>query len=188
MGGRVERLPADGDGGRQVVLIDLDNDWQWPVDADLDWFIAFLAVDAVGVPSDRIASLAKAMLGRRCAYVSVWGPESQRVHDTFDRVYETEWSHPRPEAGEWSQDVPFLMSTWHDDESLASGLWFSLMDANPSADGYWMRGHRRSRRWRTRSTAPWFAICYSTGTALTLRQTTPARDRPFAWASVLSPE
>jgi len=137
MGGRVERLPADGDGGRQVVLIDLDNDWQWPVDADLDWFIAFLAVDAVGVPSDRIASLAKAMLGRRCAYVSVWGPESQRVHDTFDRVYETEWSHPRPEAGEWSQDVPFLMSTWHDDESLASGLWFSLMDANPSADGYW---------------------------------------------------
>jgi hypothetical protein len=52
----VEQLPADSGGGRQVVLIDLDEGWEWPSDADLHWFTAFLAVDAAGVPrEDRVA-------------------------------------------------------------------------------------------------------------------------------------
>jgi hypothetical protein len=62
LGERSEQLPADSDGERQVMLMDLDEDWQWPSDTSLDWFTAFLAVDAEGVPSGRIASFAQAML------------------------------------------------------------------------------------------------------------------------------
>jgi hypothetical protein len=131
----VVQLPADSGGGRQVVLIDLVEGWQWPSEADLHWFTAFLAVDAAGVPSERIASLAEAMLGRRCAFVSVWGPDCRRVHDTFDDVYLSEPSHPSSQ--DWSQDLPFLMTTWHERESLASSLWFSSEVAVPSEDGYW---------------------------------------------------
>jgi hypothetical protein len=40
----VEQLPADQGGERQVVLIDLDQGWEWPNDADIDWFTAFLAL------------------------------------------------------------------------------------------------------------------------------------------------
>jgi hypothetical protein len=123
----VEQLPADQGGERQVVLIDLDQGWEWPNDADIDWFTAFLAVDAEGVASERIALLAEAMLGRRCASVSVWGADCRRVHDVFDDVYVSDPSHPSAGAGDWSQDLPFLMSSWHERESLASSLWFSLI-------------------------------------------------------------
>jgi hypothetical protein len=137
MGGRVAQLPADSDGERHVVLVDLNDGWRWPSDAELDWFTAFLAVDAEDVPGERIASLAEAMLERRCAYVSVWGSDCGRVHDIFDRVYVGDPSHPDAEAGEWSQDLPFLVSTWHEHESLASSLWFALHAAFPTEDGYW---------------------------------------------------
>ena len=60
--------------------MDLDDGWNWPTNAVFDWFVAFLAVDADGVSTEQIASLAKAMLKHRCAYLGVWGPDCKRVH------------------------------------------------------------------------------------------------------------
>jgi hypothetical protein len=86
MGQRLEWLPADLNGGRQVVLLDL-ADWSWPVDAGIEWFTSFIAADARRVSVARVAALAEQMLARRCGYVSVWGPACERFHDIFDDVF-----------------------------------------------------------------------------------------------------
>jgi hypothetical protein len=62
---RVERIPADWLEGRDVVLIELTDQWLWPPDLGIDWFTAFIAADARGVSDKAILSLAAAMLGGR---------------------------------------------------------------------------------------------------------------------------
>src|SRR6266511_4271195 len=127
---RIERFPADQDGDRQVLLIDLSDDWTWPPEAGIEWFTAFIAADATKVTVDAVTSLATGMLSHRCAYVSVWGPDCERVHDIFDEVYVQDYPHPLVGHEQaWSPDLPFLMTTWHESESLASALWFALYNA-----------------------------------------------------------
>jgi hypothetical protein len=44
------------------------------------------------------------------------GPACERVHDIFDEVFVEQPSHlPHGrELVEWSQDTPFLITTWHE--------------------------------------------------------------------------
>lgn len=135
---QVERLAADSDGQREVVLIGLQG-WSWPAGAGVDWYTAFIAADARDVSVERVSALANAMLSHRCAYVSVWGPGCERVHDIFDEVFveRSYLQQGHDSISEWSQDIPFLMTTWHEHESLASALRFALYTAIPSDDGYY---------------------------------------------------
>jgi hypothetical protein len=139
MAEHVEQLPADWSVGRDVLLIEL-NDWLWPSEARVEWFTAFIAADASGVSDETIGGLATAMLRQRCASMTAWGPDCQRVHLGFDVTYSAwpthrtvrRWGRWRTT---WSDEIPFLLTTDHKDKSLASALWFATFDW-PTGDGY----------------------------------------------------
>ena len=125
-------------GGAALVL--LRSDWLWPREVRVDWFTAFIAADARRVSDTAIRSLATEMLAQRCASVAAWGPDCVRVHHGFDDAYVTWPAHSTFRRWgrwqrRWSDEIPFLMTTDHHDESLSSALWYAAW-AWPSGDGY----------------------------------------------------
>lgn len=142
MAGRVEQLAVDWPDNfrRDVLLVEL-NDWAWPSEATVEWFTAFIAADARHASDEAIRSLATTMVARRCASVSAWGPDCESVHGLFDLAYVNWPSHRIVRRWgrwrtTWSKDIPFLMTTDHHDESLASALWYAAYVAWPSDDEY----------------------------------------------------
>jgi len=136
----IEELAVDQSRHRQVLLAELDDTWSWPFDLRVDWFVAFVAADATAASDERITALAEAMLEHNCAYACAWGPGCSRVHDLMDQTYLALPSHTwrGAEIARWSQEVPYLMTTWHDDESLAAALWYAHVSAYPVEDGYYV--------------------------------------------------
>jgi hypothetical protein len=138
---RVERLTLDWPNGRDVLLVEL-TDWLWPPEAKVEWFTAFIAADARHASDETIRSLATAMVAQRCASVSAWGPDCERVHHQFDTAY-VQWPLHRSVRRwgrwrtTWSEEIPFLITTDHADESLPSALWYAVYVAWPSGDGYY---------------------------------------------------
>ena len=139
MGERAERIPADWLEDRDVLLIELTDEWLWPSDLRINWFTAFLVADARGVSDEAIRSLAASMLAHHCAHVSMWGPDCERVHHGFDDAYLAAAPHRvrRWRRTKWSEEIPFLMTTSLGDERLAQALWFAVYHAWPSGDGYY---------------------------------------------------
>jgi hypothetical protein len=141
MAERVERLAVKWPNGREVLLVDL-TDWLWPTEAEVEWFTAFIAADARHANDETIRSLATAMLGQRCACVTCWGPACERVHLLFDDAYVSwpshrifrRWGRWRTT---WSEEIPFLLTDDHRDESLPTALWYAARVAWPSGDGYY---------------------------------------------------
>jgi hypothetical protein len=140
--GRMERLEANWPDGRDVLLVEL-IDWLWPSGASFEWFTAFIAADARHARDETIRSLATAMLAQRCASMTAWGPDCERVHLWFDDAYVTWPSHRTVRRWgrwrtTWSEEIPFLTTTDNEDESLASALWYAVHEAWPSGnDGYY---------------------------------------------------
>jgi hypothetical protein len=58
----VERLAIPRTHHRDVLLADLHDDWQWPLDLGVDWFVAFIAADARGTPDSLIRAFVREML------------------------------------------------------------------------------------------------------------------------------
>ena len=83
-------------------------------------FALFLALDGTALPDALIGATAKALLERGAAYVCVWGPDCERVHDLFD--------HQRS-ADETNESC--VMTTWHAKDSLREALWFFAHCAEP---------------------------------------------------------
>ena len=79
-------------------------------------FILLLAVDASSIGIERISALAKALISRGLAGVSVWGPDCSRVRDLFDVERDPE-----------EIDDRVVVTTWHDKESIADAVcYFAL--------------------------------------------------------------
>jgi hypothetical protein len=81
-----------------------------PVSAN---YSLFLAVDATSINNEALRKTAQSLLDRGIAYLCVWGPDCERVHDQFDL--------------ERMPDEPkgrMVMTTWHSKESLSEALWF----------------------------------------------------------------
>ncbi|MBB5345573.1 DUF7684 family protein [Tunturibacter empetritectus] len=76
-------------------------------------FCLFLAIDATSVTDGEIRETAKLLLERGIAYLCVWGPDCERVHDQFD--LERMPDEPKGQI---------VMTTWHSKESLSEALWF----------------------------------------------------------------
>jgi hypothetical protein len=112
------------------MLVELREDWQWPAEGMPQWSVVFIAADARGVPGPLIRAFAREMLRHDCTYVCAWGLESGRVHDEADSAY------LEVTGADGEESIPFLMTTWHDDESLASALWFAFVSASPSDEHY----------------------------------------------------
>jgi len=86
-------------------------------------FIAFVALDARGVPDDVISELGARLIRAGAVCVGTWGPDCERVHDLTDDAYD---------AATMPTEHDVVMTTWHDDESLADALWFALNTACPT--------------------------------------------------------
>lgn len=96
------------------------RDWKQNVHPLKPPFIAVVVADAAGVPTAEVQGFAQELLKQGVAYVCAWGRECERVHDVFDDVI-----LQRPEGD------PFVMTTWHDDESMDEALWYGVWAACP---------------------------------------------------------
>lgn len=86
-------------------------------------FILLLAVDAISIKNERISALARSLLLHGLAGVSVWGPDCSRVHDLFDEERDPD-----------ETDERVVVTTWHDNESIADAVCYFDLCAYPSAD------------------------------------------------------
>ena len=120
----IERFGRDFLNGRELLLTTIADLAAWPrklpeVDGDV---VAFVAMDARGMPEGELEAFAEKLIRQRAAYFCAWGPDCHRVHDAFDRVRDREESIPTDES---------VMTTWHDDEALDDAMWFALYTACP---------------------------------------------------------
>jgi len=104
-------------------LSDLD---EWPDDlqAPKPHFVAFLAMDASSVESNRIAAFADRLISQGMVYLCAWGPDCERVHDIFDEAI----------GRNTTTDGAAFWTIWHDDEELVHALWFALFSTPPDDD------------------------------------------------------
>jgi hypothetical protein len=119
----MEDLGVDRLRGRPIRLLALSR-WEWE-EPHVGPFILFVAARAfVEDPSAQIMvrRFAAEAIQSGCCYVCAWGDGCEFVHDAFDYAA-------------IARDR-FVMSTWHADESLGEGLWFSLVSALPDMDEF----------------------------------------------------
>jgi hypothetical protein len=86
-------------------------------------FILLLALDASSIEDERVSSVAKALLLRGLAGLSVWGPDCSRVHDLFDLERDPD-----------ETDERVVVTTWHADEPLSEAVRYFDLCAYPSTD------------------------------------------------------
>lgn len=94
-----------------------DPVWAATVEEGVHGFALFVACDAAMLSAELIEEFASYCIERGLFWVSTWGADCERVHDTFDRVQD-------PQPG-------IVMSTWHDDEPLGDALHL-FWDAFPA--------------------------------------------------------
>ena len=119
----LERLAFDPMHRREVFLAELDelSTWPAPEQSPINWFSAFVALDARGISDAELHEFGRRCVASQCVFVCAWGPGCDRVHDAFDEAF--------VDAEQAGENPPFLMSTWHDNESLDDALWFALSTA-----------------------------------------------------------
>ena len=89
------------------------------------YFTLLLAWDAPKLGQDEVAELFRPLVKRGLAYFCAWGNRCEEVHDAVDRCF-------AQLKIEGKESDPILMTTWHQDESLAEAVWFFKMLAMPS--------------------------------------------------------
>jgi hypothetical protein len=88
-------------------------------------FALFVACDASTAENSLVSSVADQLMSKGLAYVCVWGPGCERVHDVFDE--ERVLKNPN----ETSESV--ILTTWHSNETLQEALHFFMHSAYPAA-------------------------------------------------------
>ena len=106
--------------GRQLLLDELTDAWQWGESAS-EPFVLFVAADASRASDRQIERYARASIAAGCRYSCSWGPDCQRVHDAFDRVL------VEPEVGLARSS---FVTTWHEGDTLAEAIVYAIFDAH----------------------------------------------------------
>ena len=96
----VASLPSFGDWRRVTD----DPCWAAAVEEPSAGFALFVACDSTELSAELIEEFASYCIERGLFWVSTWGADCERVHDTFDRVDIAQ----DPQPG-------IVLSTWHDD-------------------------------------------------------------------------
>lgn len=96
--------------------------WDWSWNPRVEPFV--LLVAARGSAEDEIAirKFADDAVQAGCGCLVAWGDGCELVHDVFDQA--------RDEAGR------FVMTSWHDKETLAEALYFALVVATINEDAF----------------------------------------------------
>jgi len=111
----MEELGVSRVGGRPINMFRL-TDWAW-VYPRRSPFILFVAASASRDDEVEIRRFSEDAVDSGCAYVCTWGTNCELVHDLFD-------------LASIAADR-FVMSSWHNDDSLAEAVYFALTDAWP---------------------------------------------------------
>jgi len=91
-------------------------------------FGLLIAMDALGVSDQEIKRTAESLVSKGLAYLCVWGPDCERVHDLFDDTINEMELHTGVAVG--GDNV--IMTTWHSNEPLTEALWFFVDCAFPA--------------------------------------------------------
>jgi len=119
MAATVERFGVDPATGRELSLVRVEAPEE--LTAELlppRPFVCLLAWNVAGVAAARLTTVARTLIEAGCAYVCAHGSDCTRIDDAVD-----EECVDRQLAG---QQVSFVMTSWHDDESPEAALWFLL--------------------------------------------------------------
>ncbi len=106
--------------GRRLYLARVASleDWSATLSGPEAAYVVFTALDARQMTDELLGDFARKLLNQGCVYSCSWGPDCERVHDSFDTG--------DLERSNWSAEGPIVMTTWHEDESLDEALWFSV--------------------------------------------------------------
>lgn len=113
--------------GRRYLVSQLPNLGLWPEDVGVpgEPFCLLLLCDNETLEDQHVESFASRALRQGMVYLSVWGTDSQSVHDLVDQVYEHAII-----AGELNSRL--LITTSHSD--LDEALHFFEHDVRPAED------------------------------------------------------
>ena len=123
-----QELGRDPVTGRQLYGMALSslesNDVPSLVSCGHRHFVALLALDASHLSVDTLSRFLTVLLESGAVYVCAWGSDCERVHDITDEI-EVGDNPPLTER-------EHVMTTWHENESLAEAVSFALDSAWPS--------------------------------------------------------
>jgi hypothetical protein len=114
----LERVGVDPVTGRTLSVARIGTLDTWPSTIELPPdFVLLLTLDAGDLSDARVGAFATKLVVQGVGYACCWGPDCHRVHRLFDRA-----------AIEANR---FVMTTWHEDETLDEALWFAVNVALP---------------------------------------------------------
>jgi len=124
----IEKFRKHPESGRTMHFLELDSVEDWPERVALPkspHFVLFLALGGEELADDDVTALAERCLEQGMVYLSVWGPESERVHDLFEEA-----------AAERDPDADadtVVLSEWHDEEPLSQAVLYAVSSAWPAS-------------------------------------------------------
>ena len=80
-------------------------------------FALLTALNTTAVDDETFTRFAKRLIVAGCRHACTWSPGCVRVHDAFDAV--------NIDLDERVEEI-FVLTTWHDDDSLDEAMWYSL--------------------------------------------------------------
>jgi len=88
-----------------------------------DHFIVMIAANYRTIHEGQVTSFVNAALDAGACYFVCWGPECEELHDSIDEIL----------VGSMEiSDDNVILTTWHDQESLAYAVWFAINVAWPA--------------------------------------------------------
>jgi hypothetical protein len=124
----IEQVGQDEVLGRDLFLLSIPSPQDMPhrLAVTTAKFACLIAWDARSARVEELSAIARQLLDAGAVYVCAWGPGCERVHDIFDE----ERDGPNP----LTSTDPVVMTTWHDDESLAEALGLSWQQRSRTTD------------------------------------------------------
>jgi len=121
----LEHIGTDVDNARELYVIDIASTDHLP---DVITFAGRFAVillvwNSSEVSAPTICHFVRKLIGTGGVYFCTWGTGCERLHDLIDEEWVGDGLTP--------QTDDTLMTTWHDDESLADAIWFAMYNAFP---------------------------------------------------------
>jgi hypothetical protein len=89
--------------------------------------LLLLAADVSRFSTDELCAIIDAAIEASVAYFCAWGHCCELAHDLFDETLVGDGLEPPRES-------PCVMTTWHDNESLAEAVDFAIRQAQPTDD------------------------------------------------------
>ena len=125
----IEHIGTDRETERELYVLELATPDDLPRSFNTagKYSTVLIVWDAADVGTDSIFQFARHLIDAGAVYFCAWGPDCERVHDLIDEEWVGDGSTPATD--------PTLMTTWHDDDSLAEAIWFALYTALPG-DAY----------------------------------------------------